>query len=114
DIGAYYFDQNQTEVGNTLVPHSRLMLYQNYPNPFNPNTTIQYSIPKDSKVELKIYNIKGELVKTIVNERKSIGYHKVIWEGKNNNNRAVCSGIYFYRLKVDDKVIDTKKCLLLK
>ncbi len=114
DIGAYYFDQTQTGISNIPIPRLRFMLYQNYPNPFNPTTKIQYSIPIDCKVELKIYNIKGELVRTLVNEPQSAGYYKVIWNGKDYNNIPVSSGIYFYRLKVDDKVIDTKKCLLLK
>ncbi len=103
-----------TIADNKRVVKPIYYLYQNYPNPFNPNTTIQYSIPKDSKVDLKIYNIKGQLVKTLVNRRQKKGDWKIIWNGKDKSNRQVSSGIYFYRLRVDDKVIDTKKCLLLK
>lgn len=91
-----------------------LLLHQNYPNPFNPETKIQYSIPKDSEIELKIYNIKGELVKTLVDKKRKRGTYSVIWNGKDDNSRQLSSGVYFYRLKLDDKVIDTEKCLLLK
>ena len=105
-----------TDVDNTSVVQIPISsgLYQNYPNPFNPETNIQYSITNDANVSLEIYNIKGELVRTLVNEPQSAGYYKVIWNGKAYNNISVSSGIYFYRLKIDDKVVDTKKCLLLK
>ena len=103
-----------TSADKNIAIVNNYKLYQNYPNPFNPETKIQYSIPIDGKVELEIYNIKGELVRTLVNEPQSAGYYKVIWNGKAYNNIPVSSGIYFYRLKIDDKVVDTKKCLLLK
>ena len=83
-------------------------LYQNYPNPFNPTTTIEYSIPKTSYVTLKIYDILGKLVTTLVNESKEAGYYKVELNGSNFS-----SGIYFYRIEAG-KFIDTKKLLLLK
>ncbi len=97
------------------------ILKQNYPNPFSasvkggyPESKIQYSIPLDNKVELKIYNIKGQLVRTIVDEKQVRGNHTVIWNSKDDNNNPVSSGIYFYTLKVRDKLVDTKKCLLLE
>ena len=88
-------------------------LAQNYPNPFNPTTKISYSIPKDTNVELKIYNIKGELVKTLVNEKNSAGLYDVIWNGKDDGNREVSSGIYFYKIQTD-RYSETKKMLLLR
>ncbi len=87
----------------------------NYPNPFNPETTISFFTAEDAKnAELVIYNIKGQKVKTLVNEVLPAGEHSVVWDGKNTNNKAVASGIYFYNLKVGKKSIATKKCLLLK
>jgi len=86
----------------------------NHPNPFNPSTTISFSIPKDSKVELIVYNIKGQKVKQLVNDQLPSGEHSVVWDGKDNSNKPVSSGIYFYKLNVDDKIEAVRKCLLLK
>jgi hypothetical protein len=86
----------------------------NHPNPFNPTTMISFSIPEESKVDLIVYNIKGQKIKTIVNEKLEQGLHQTIWDGKNDNNRYVASGVYFYKLKVNNKNIAIKKCLLLK
>ncbi|RLC47342.1 MAG: hypothetical protein DRH57_04235 [Candidatus Cloacimonadota bacterium] len=94
------------------MPHS-FELKQNYPNPFNPQTVIAYQLPERAAVEISIYNILGQKVKTLVNDRKEAGYHKVIWNGKDAENRDVSSGIYFYKISTD-KFSETKKCLLLK
>jgi hypothetical protein len=83
-------------------------LVQNFPNPFNPTTTIQFSLPQAGDVSLKIYNLLGEEVKTLVNEYKEIGNHSVQF---NANNLA--SGIYFYRLQAEN-FVETKKMILLK
>jgi hypothetical protein len=83
-------------------------LEQNFPNPFNPSTTIQYELPKDSKVTLKIYDILGSEVVTLVNEEQEAGYKEV-----NFNASYYASGIYIYRLIVD-KYISTKKMMLIK
>jgi hypothetical protein len=95
------------EVRQQAVPvEYRLM--QNYPNPFNPLTTIEYQLAKASKVELSVYNITGQLIKTLVNEYRNAGHYSVIW-----NASGVASGLYFYRIKAGD-YINTKKCLVLK
>ncbi len=85
----------------------------NYPNPFNPETTINFSIHKPEEVELKIYNIKGQLVKTLIDEKIEPGVHKVIWKGRNNNNKQVASGVYFIKLKASTNT-DIRKTILLK
>jgi hypothetical protein len=87
---------------------------QNHPNPFNPSTTIQFSIPQESKVELTVYNIKGQKVKTIVDATCEMGINTYIWNGTNNFGNKVGTGIYFYQLKVDSKAIKTKKMMLIK
>ncbi|MCK4655272.1 MAG: T9SS type A sorting domain-containing protein, partial [Candidatus Cloacimonetes bacterium] len=74
----------------------------NYPNPFNPQTTIQYSILQESKVELNIYNIKGQKVKQLINDQLSAGQHLVVWDGMDTNDKQVSSGIYFYKLEAGD------------
>lgn len=86
---------------------------QNYPNPFNPETTINYSIKKDLNVLIEIYNIKGQKVKTLVDEFRKAGYHSVIWNGKDSGGKPVSSGLYFYRMKTD-KYQKIRKMLLLK
>ena len=85
----------------------------NYPNPFNPETTIHYSLKEASPVSIKIYNIKGQCVRTLINAFEEAGYHTAIWQGKDDNNKSVTSGVYFYRLK-SNGYTSTKKMLLLK
>lgn len=83
-------------------------LEQNYPNPFNPTTTIQYQLPQDSKVILKVYDILGSEVAALVNEEQEAGYKEVKFDAIN-----IASGIYVYRLQAGD-FISTKKMLLVK
>ncbi len=84
------------------------MLDQNYPNPFNPFTTIRYSIPKSSLVSLKVYNILGNEVATLVNEEKPVGNYEAKFDAS-----GLASGIYFYQLKADN-FSDTKKLIFMK
>jgi hypothetical protein len=95
-----------------IVPQ-QFSLRQNYPNPFNPTTTIAYSLPEASKVRLDIYNVKGQLVKTLINGDMSAGMHSVVWDGRDSNNTAVASGVYFYRVS-SPKATQTKRMLLMK
>lgn len=83
-------------------------LYQNYPNPFNPETKINYAIPKQGHVTLKVYDISGREVMTLVNEVKTAGYYSI-----NFNGNSLNSGVYFYRLTTADYT-ETRKMLLLK
>ncbi len=88
-------------------------LLQNYPNPFNPSTTITYEIPNTEKVNLVIYDILGRKIKTLVNNVQTAGRYKVVWNGKNNFNQQVASGIYFYRMQ-GGNFATVKKMILLK
>jgi len=74
----------------------------NYPNPFNPETVIKFSLPQDSRVILRVYNILGQVVTTLVDESLPAGEHAVVWNGKNAQGVEVASGVYFYRLKAGD------------
>lgn len=85
-------------------------LEQNYPNPFNPETTITFNIAEYQKAKLKIYNLKGQLVKTLVDSEIPKGKHKVIWNGTDRNEKVVGSGVYFYRLETGDY---TKSCKMI-
>ena len=96
----------------TLQPTS-FNLY-NYPNPFNPQTIINYQLPNEANVNLKIYNLLGQEVRTLVNENNIAGEHSIIWDGKDNIGKQVGSGIYFYNLTINDDYNITKKCVMLK
>ncbi len=89
------------------------ILSQNYPNPFNPSTTINYSLPKQSNVSLKVFDILGKEVSTLVDENQSAGTYKVEWKGLNNRGESLTSGIYLYKLSVDGKNF-TRKMLFIK
>lgn len=88
-------------------------LLQNYPNPFNPRTTIYYKLGKASDVRLTIFNMLGQQIRTLVNQKQSAGRQIVHWNGKDSNQRVVPSGIYYYRLEADNFTA-TRKMLLLK
>lgn len=96
-----------------IVTTAKIQL-SNYPNPFNPTTTISFSITNDSNIELSIYNIKGQKVKTLAKNRFQKGNHSVIWNGDDESGKAVSSGLYLYKLNVNGKTEAVKKCLLLK
>ncbi len=85
-----------------------------YPNPFNPGTNVRFSLPKASKVEVKIFNVLGQLVKTLIpNAEYSAGKHTFYWNGTDNYNSAVPSGVYFIRMKAGE-FVSSKKAMLLK
>ncbi|MBN1349744.1 choice-of-anchor D domain-containing protein [candidate division KSB1 bacterium] len=88
-------------------------LHQNYPNPFNPETVIKYNLPESGKMDLKIYNVMGQLVRTLADGVHKAGYHSVTWDGRNDNGRMVSSGIYFFKMKTHSAV-HTRKMMLLR
>ncbi len=88
-------------------------LAQNFPNPFNPTTTIKFDMKTKGHVSLKVYNVAGQLVRTLVDEVKDAGSCSVIWDGTNNGGAKVASGIYFYRMETKE-FCKTKKIVLLR
>jgi len=89
-------------------------LAQNYPNPFNPATTIRYSVRERARVQLKIYNVAGQLVTTLVDRVVEGGVeHTVAWDGRNDAGMRVATGVYFYRMTAPD-FTKTRKMVLLK
>ena len=90
------------------------VLSQNYPNPFNRSTAINYSLKQACHVQLLIYDEKGVLVQTLVNARQQEGCHTTYWNGKNNHEKSVASGIYFYKLITDNNTSFTRKMILVK
>ncbi len=108
-----------TDVGDGLGDNGTTLptifaLHQNYPNPFNPTTTIEFSLPKRSDVELTIYNMLGQKLRTLVSESMQAGEHSLVWDGQDNSGSSVASGMYLYRLKVGENISQTRKMVLLK
>jgi glucuronoarabinoxylan endo-1,4-beta-xylanase len=99
-------------IDDAQLPQS-YYLYQNYPNPFNAQTNIEFNISEPIEVKIVIYNLLGQKVKTLAQGYYSTGRHKIAWNGKNDNDQLVASGIYFYRFKTD-KYVKTRKCILLR
>ncbi len=108
-LDALYDIQEETP---SSIP-TAVYLSRNYPNPFNPTTTIEFGVPKAAKVLIRIYNIRGQLVKELVNQKYEPGKFKVVWEGKNSFGKPVATGVYFYRLEAGGKCF-THKMLMLK
>ncbi|HPR16877.1 MAG TPA: T9SS type A sorting domain-containing protein [Candidatus Cloacimonadota bacterium] len=96
-----------------IIPPKNDFNLCNYPNPFNPETTLVFSIQNDSDVELTIFNIKGQRIATLINEKMQKGKHSIIWSGCDQHGNQVSSGIYFYKLKVGNQE-SVKRMLLLK
>ncbi len=91
---------------------SEYELLQNYPNPFNPETAISYYLPVSSEVKLEIFNVLGQKIKTLVDQRQPAGHYTVRWDGTADNGEMAPAGMYFYRLTAGD-YIAVKKMLLL-
>ena len=75
------------------------MIYQNYPNPFNPDTRIWFQVPELSHVELKVYNIRGELITELLNDQRETGYHEIAWNGRDLYGSQISSGVYFMTIR---------------
>ncbi len=95
-----------------IIPANNF-LFQNFPNPFNLSTSIRYQLVKSERVTIKIYNILGKLIRTLVNSLKPQGYYNIIWDGKNDYNQIVTSGVYFYEIEAG-QFSASKKLVLLK
>jgi hypothetical protein len=123
--GTIYFDDleikliNSTDVNGIAGDTPQVYeLANNYPNPFNPTTTIGYTLPSSGEVQLDVYNMLGQHIRTLVNTAQSAGSHHVMWDAKDKYGNAVMSGVYFYRLRAVNpgnvNVVITKKMILLK
>ena len=95
-----------------LLPTSYLM-HQNYPNPFNPATTIRYELPYDEFVNISIYDVKGIIVKCLINENQKVGNRSIIWDATNNLGQTVSAGLYVYTIQVGD-FRQSRKMVLVK
>jgi calcineurin-like phosphoesterase family protein/flagellar hook capping protein FlgD len=110
----YEFSPIVSDIYNDPVSlPQELKLFQNFPNPFNLSTTIKYNLPQKSKVELKIFNILGQEIKTLYYGTQTPGNKSIVWNGKNQSNKVISSGIYFYYLKVGESV-KVRKMIVMK
>ncbi|HNX01768.1 MAG TPA: CapA family protein, partial [Candidatus Cloacimonadota bacterium] len=98
---------------NSLPSAPSAVLYQNYPNPFNPSTTIKFQLYIPHQVNISIYNIRGQKVRTLTNEHYDRGIHELVWDGRERSGRSAASGVYFLRMDTGDHK-QTKKIVLLK
>ena len=106
------FEESVSSDDITVTPTLEL-LGQNYPNPFNPTTTISYNMVEAGNVSIEVFNIKGQKVKTLINEETIAGDHTIVWDGTDNNSHKVSSGMYFYKMK-SSNYTSTKKMILMK
>jgi len=111
----YYGDNSLTDNDVAEVVPASNVLLPNYPNPFNPTTTISFFTTEGSEnTEINIYNIKGQQVRSFKIHNPELKINKVVWDGKDKDGKAVASGVYFYRLQVDNKTCGIQRMLLLK
>ena len=96
-----------------VVEVTATALHSNYPNPFNPETTISYDLKEPAKVQLNVYNLKGQLVRTLVNSEQTAGRHNVVFTARDERGNKLSSGLYFYRLRAGD-YIKTRKMMLME
>jgi len=113
-----YIDDFEISVENIVNADDPIVKYEsfsNYPNPFNPSTTISFNISRElnEQIEIAIYNLIGQKIKTLVSDQFPVGQHSVVWNGRDYNGKSVSSGIYFYKLKTDNYE-KTKRMVLLK
>ena len=113
DLKLGFYGSTANVASEDVIENSKISL-SNYPNPFNPTTTIQFSIPENSDIELVVYNVKGQKIKTLADKQFTKGTHSVIWDGIDENNSPLSSGLYLYILNIDGNREAINRCLLLK
>ena len=111
ELGSYRLAYGATDPQVSLP--KQYELFQNYPNPFNPNTVVKYDLQNAGHVRLTIYNILGQKVITLVDQYQDQGHKAINWDGKDNRQKEVSSGVYFYRIEVNGYV-ETRKMILIK
>ena len=117
DMGAFEYGMVETDefkIENVIHPGGQECKISNYPNPFNPETAIAFYIQQSGKVKLAVYNVKGQKVRTLLNEIRAAGEQKLVWQGTDNAGRKVSSGIYFIRLDIDEQKGQWRKIVLMK
>ena len=104
---------SRTAISEVKLIPSDFSLQQNFPNPFNPSTEIRFDLPEEGQVELSVFNMQGQKVRTLESGKMKPGYHAIIWNGTNDNGSRVSTGMYFYSIKTN-KFQAVRKMLFLK
>ena len=112
DLASNGASQQHGPVMAELTAPETFALSQNYPNPFNPTTSIRFQLPMVDQVRIEVYNLSGQLVRTLVDAQVQAGYHTVLWDGRNDHGLNVSSGVYYYRLKTNSFVAIKKMALI--
>ena len=112
-IMLYYHDLPVIIPNDVQDNHNYTYLSQNYPNPFNLETVISYLLPQRTDVQIAVYNILGQRIKTLIDQNQEAGDHSVSWDGTNANGNIIASGVYFYRLETSEFSV-AKKMILIK
>ncbi|MBN1559757.1 VWA domain-containing protein [candidate division KSB1 bacterium] len=116
---SFYADPNDTDVNEKreILP-KEFVLHQNYPNPFNPTTTIRFEIPEPGWIAIKIYDFRGAVVRTLLNEHKDAGIHSIDWDARDDAGLKVATGVYLYQIEFTnahgDRMVLTKKMSVVK
>jgi len=114
DVGnPFVLETRERRLGDRGFVPGSFVLGQSYPNPFNPSTKIGYGLPQDGQVEIAIYNLLGQKIRTLVSDFEKAGYRHVTWDGRTDESRLVPSGMYFYVME-SGNFRDVKKVMLLK
>ena len=106
-----YVNLSTSIEANRAVP-TKFVLSQNYPNPFNPTTEIRYEVPFRDIVSLNIYNLRGELIRSLMTGIHNPGYYSITWDAKNNQGVDIASGVYIYRLETRNRSVSKKMMLM--
>ena len=89
-----------------------VLAVSNYPNPFNPSTTIKLTLPRTGDVSMKVFNVRGELVRTLVDGRLEAGVHDIVWDGTTDKGNQAASGVYFFSTQANGKLLISKGALV--
>ena len=109
----YLISEQQLTLSKNINIPKKFTVHQNYPNPFNPVTSLSYDLPKESFVNITIYDMLGNVVNKLVNAKQTSGYKSVQWNATNNQGQSVSAGVYLYSIEIND-FRQTKKMILLK
>jgi hypothetical protein len=113
DGGLFVLNRGLLNADNVQLYPETFALHQNYPNPFNPVTSIRYDLPQDELVNIKVYDMLGRIVRSLVNNQQAAGYHSVKWGATSDRNEPISAGIYIYTIQAGE-FRQTKKMILLK